>query len=102
MRAKEPTIDWLIDELAPNKGKSPLVNFNKKRLKDLITAEIIAELERLLKELGGHTEEELDDLNYALSKGMRVIPKPAKELSAHIENTIKDRINHYKAKETQL
>lgn len=29
----EPTIDWLIDEIAPNNGKSPLVNFNKKRLK---------------------------------------------------------------------
>ncbi|MEI7632125.1 MAG: hypothetical protein WCJ60_02280 [bacterium] len=32
----EPTIDWLIDELAPNTGNSPLVNFNKDRLRKLI------------------------------------------------------------------
>lgn len=32
----KPTIDWLIDQIAPNPGNSPLVNFNKQRLRDLI------------------------------------------------------------------
>jgi hypothetical protein len=32
----EPTTDWLIDELAPNSGNSPLINFNKDRLRKLI------------------------------------------------------------------
>lgn len=35
----EPTIEWLIDQIAPNKGNSPLLNFNKKRLLKLIQAE---------------------------------------------------------------
>jgi hypothetical protein len=30
------TIDWLIDEIAPNKGNSPLINFNKERLRQAI------------------------------------------------------------------
>ena len=32
----EPTIEWLIDEIAPNKGNSPLLKFNKERLLKLI------------------------------------------------------------------
>lgn len=35
---EEPTIDWLIDEICPNPGNSPLVNFNKHRIKALIEA----------------------------------------------------------------
>lgn len=31
---QEPTIDWLIDQLCPE--SSPLIDFNKKRLKDLV------------------------------------------------------------------
>lgn len=37
---EEPTIDWLIDYLAPNKGNSPLVEFNKNRLKALIASKV--------------------------------------------------------------
>lgn len=40
---EEPTIDWLIDQLCPE--SSPLVDFNKNRLKQLITERVIAELE---------------------------------------------------------
>lgn len=36
---EEPTIDWLIDQIAPNPGNSPLVNFNKERLRKLIAAQ---------------------------------------------------------------
>lgn len=36
---EQPTIEWLIEELAPNEGNSPLVNFNKKRLLNLIEIE---------------------------------------------------------------
>lgn len=39
---QEPTIDWLIDELVPNRGNSPLINFNKQRLRDLIHQASIA------------------------------------------------------------
>lgn len=33
---KEPTVEWLIDQIAPNEGNSPLLEFNKKRLKAAI------------------------------------------------------------------
>jgi hypothetical protein len=49
---EEPTIDWLIDQIAPNPGNSPLLNFNKQRLRDLITAsQLEARIDELDKEL---------------------------------------------------
>ena len=33
----KPIIDWLIDEIQSNQGHSPLIDFNKKRLKQAIT-----------------------------------------------------------------
>jgi hypothetical protein len=47
---EEPTIDWLIEQIAPNKGNSPLLNFNKDRLKKAITSD----KQRLLQELMEH------------------------------------------------
>lgn len=43
----EPTIDWLIDEIAPNPGNSPLLNFNKKRLKNAIIKKQVEEARRI-------------------------------------------------------
>lgn len=37
---REPSIDWLIDELAPNEGNSPLIDFNKQRLKTAVQSEV--------------------------------------------------------------
>lgn len=39
---EKPTVEWLIDQIAPNKGNSPLVNLNKKRLTELIDGEVAA------------------------------------------------------------
>jgi hypothetical protein len=47
----EPTIDWLIDQIAPNEGNSPLLNFNKERLKALIKQERKKWAEGLLEQL---------------------------------------------------
>lgn len=46
----EPTIEWLIDQIAPNKGNSPLLNFNKKRLIALINKEKAKAIEEFTKD----------------------------------------------------
>lgn len=42
---EEPTVEWLIDQIAPNPGNSPLLDFNKKRLKALLAQQSQAAVE---------------------------------------------------------
>lgn len=48
---EEPTIDWLIDYLVPNEGSSPLIEFNKNRLKALIASKVREAQEEMLNDL---------------------------------------------------
>jgi hypothetical protein len=64
---EEITVEWLLEQIAPNKGNSPLIEFNKKRLdhhyRKKITDEILENKpEKKTHKLGTYTQEELGRL----------------------------------------
>lgn len=55
-KVEEPTVEWLIDQLAP--GSSPLVDYNKQRLLELITNRVTEALEEVKLRSETHLEED--------------------------------------------